>query len=186
MIMNVSDWFGLLSTALAIGMIVGAGLKKSTLTRRLALTIVVAIASLIPLPFDICPSLAMVVYAAIGTLSVPLLTILICNLFNVDAPNCRKRCALAAMITGFILYTGEIGVIPFDLSEVGYNPIHSLAFVILAILLADNIGAVVFCLAYALYIAGIYDNFFISIIDPVLWISAIVFLVCQARISVTK
>ena len=102
---------------------------------------------------------------------------MICALFKVRSPNRRKRVALASVLVGIILYGGEIGVIPFDLFELGYNPLYSLGFVIIGMLLSDALGAVVFLLAYALYNAGIYDNYFTSLIDPVLWGVAIVYLI---------
>ena len=58
--MNVSDWFGLLTTAFAIGALVGSLFRNASVKVRLTIAAVVTLASTIPLPFDTRPSLTMV------------------------------------------------------------------------------------------------------------------------------
>ena len=175
--MNVSDWFGLLTTAFAIGALVGSLFRNASVKARLTIAAIVTLASTIPLPFDTRPSLAMVVYALTGLLSVTTLTILTCCLFQFSVPNRRKRIATAAFVTGVFLYGGEIGAIPFDLFLYGYLPLYALAFAIIGIVLSDTIGAVTIFAGYVLYVLGIYDNYFASMLDPILWIAAVTFLV---------
>ncbi len=175
--MNVSDWFGLLTTAFAIGALVGSLFRNASITARLTIATVVTLASMIPLPVDTRPSLAMCVYALTGLLSVTTLMILTCCLFKFSVPNRRKRIATAALVTGVFLYGGEIGAIPFDLFQYGYLPLYALAFAIVGIVLSDAVGAVTIFAGYVLYVLGIYDNYFTSMIDPILWIAATAFLV---------
>ena len=122
--MNVSDWFGLLTTAFAIGALVGSLFRNASVKARLTIAAVVTLTSTIPLPFDTRPSLAMTVYALTGLLSVTTLTILTCCLFQFSVPNRRKRIATAAFVTGIILYGGEVGAISFDLFQYGYLPLY--------------------------------------------------------------
>ena len=174
--MNVSDWFGLLTTAFAIGALVGSLFRNASVKRRLTIAAVVTLTSTIPLPFDTRPSLAMVGYALTGLLSVTTLTILTCCLFQFSVPNRRKRIASAAFVTGVFLYGGEVGAIPFDLFQYGYLPLYALAFAVVGIVLSDAIGAVTIFSGYVLYVLGIYDNYFTAMIDPILWIAAAAFL----------
>ncbi len=174
--MNVSDWFGLLTTAFAIGALVGSLFKNASVKARLTIAAVVTLASTIPLPFDTRPSLAMVVYALTGLLSVTTLMILTCCLFQFGVPNRRKRIAAAAFVTGIFLYGGEIGAISFDLFQYGYLPLYALTFAVVGIVLSDAIGAVTIFAGYVLYAFGICDNYFTSMIDPILWIVAAAFL----------
>ena len=67
--MNVSDWFGLLTTAFAIGALVGSLFRNASVTVRLTIAAAVTLASMIPLPVDTRPSAAMYVYALTGLLS---------------------------------------------------------------------------------------------------------------------
>ena len=175
--MNVSDWFGLLTTAFAIGALVGSLFRNASVKARLTIAAVVTLASTIPLPFETRPSAAMYVYALTGLLSVTTLTILTCCLFHFSVPNSRKRIATAAFVTGVFLYGGEIGAIPIDLFQYGYLPLYALAFAVVGIVLSDAIGAVTIFAGYVLYVLGIYDNYFTSMIDPILWIAATAFLV---------
>ena len=175
--MNVSDWFGLLTTAFAIGALVGSLFRNASVKARLAIAAVVTLASTIPLPFDTHPSLAMCAYAFTGLLSVTTLTILTRCLFQFSVPNRRKRIATAAFVTGVFLYGGEIGAIPFDLFQYGYLPLYALAFAVVGIVLSDAVGAVTIFAGYVLYVLGIYDNYFTSMLDPILWIAATAFLV---------
>ncbi len=175
--MNVSDWFGLLTTAFAIGALVGSLFRNSSVKVRLTIAAVVTLASMIPLPVDTRPSAAMYVYALTGLLSVTTLTILTCCLFQFSVPNRRKRIATAALVTGVFLYGGEIGAIPFDLFQYGYLPLYALAFAVVGIVLSDAVGAVTIFAGYILYAFGIYDNYFTSMLDPILWIAATAFLV---------
>ena len=174
--MNVSDWFGLLTTAFAIGALVGSLFRNASVKARLTIAAVVTLASMIPLPFDTHPSAAMYVYALTGLLSVTTLMILTCCLFQFYVPNRRKRIASAAFVTGVFLYGGEIGAIPFDLFQYGYLPLYALAFAVVGIVLSDAIGAVTIFAGYVLYVLGIYDNYFTAMIDPILWIAAAAFL----------
>lgn len=175
--MNVSDWFGLLTTAFAIGALVGSLFRTASVKLRLTIAAIVTLASTIPLPFDTRPSLAMVVYALTGLLSVTTLTILTCCLFQFYVPNRRKRIAAAAFVTGVFLYGGETGAIPFDLFQYGYLPLYALAFAVIGIVLSDAVGAVTIFAGYILYAFGIYDNYFTSMLDPILWVAAAAFLV---------
>lgn len=174
--MNVSDWFGLLTTAFAIGALVGSLFRNASVTVRLTIAAVVTLASMIPLPVDTRPSAAMYVYALTGLLSVTTLTILTCCLFKFSVPNRRKRIAAAAFVTGVFLYCGEIGAIPFDLFQYGYLPMYALAFAVVGIILSDTVGTVTIFAGYVLYVLGIYDNYFTAMIDPILWIAAAAFL----------
>lgn len=174
--MNVSDWFGLLMTAFAIGALVGSLFRNASVTARLTIAAVVTLASMIPLPVDTRPSAAMYVYALTGLLSVTTLTILTRCLFKFSVPNRRKRIATAAFVTGVFLYGGEIGAIPFDLFQYGCLPLYALAFAVVGIVLSDAVGAVAIFAGYVLYALGIYDNYFTAMIDPILWIAATAFL----------
>lgn len=174
--MNVSDWFGLLTTAFTIGGLVGSLFRNASVTARLTIAAVVTLASMIPLPVDTRPSAAMYVYALTGLLSVTTLTILTCCLFKFSVPNRRKRIAIAAFVTGVFLYGGEIGAIPFDLFQYGYLPLYALAFAVVGIVLSDTVGAVTIFVGCVLYALGIYDNYFTALLDPILWIAAAAFL----------
>ena len=174
--MNVSDWFGLLTTAFAIGALAGSLFRNASVTVRLTIAAVVTLASMIPLPVDTRPSAAMYVYALTGLLSVTTLTILTSSLFKFSVPNRRKRIAAATFVAGVFLYGGEIGAIPFDLFQYGYLPLYALAFAVVGIILSDTVGTVTIFAGYVLYALGIYDNYFTALLDPILWIAATAFL----------
>lgn len=171
--MNYSDWYGLLACAVLIGCLIGFCFRG--VYARCIAAFLTAAGSLIPFSASGC-SAAMYLFALIDGVSVPLIAGALFKLLKLEQPNRKKKAAAGIFLFGLILFAGAMGALPFDLYRYGYNPAFALIAVITGIILTDAVGAVLLLIGYVLFLSGVYDNCFNSFIDPILWITAIVYL----------
>ncbi len=172
--MNLSDWFGLLSSAFLIGCL--CGLLFKTRFSRWTAALIGTLIALIPAPIEPRCSIAMYLFGLIDNVSVPLLAGACIKVNLSEKPSHKITACAGLVIFGLVLFIGALGFLPFDFYRYGYYPVFAAVTAIGAICLTDNTGAIILTVGFLLYSIGIYENYFESVVDPLLWMAAVIYL----------
>lgn len=164
--MNLADLYGLL----AILFVAASGIAALFPKKRLILCPVLVAVML--LPFGNFGSLAEYLFAFTDTVSIPLLAGSVYLLRGKPSPY-RNRELFGILILGLALYITEEGLLPYDLYGWGYRFDFAAAVICLGIWFLPPLGGGLLFAGYLFFRFGIYQNFFDAVLDPILFLTAL-------------